>query len=184
LNQAAGRSVSDRDSTAGEDNEMPEEPEATTVLDSRVGRRAAITGIGAAAGLAALAACGGKTASGTPGAGYGANAAPTSAAAAAGGGTPIVKLTDVPLGGSVAGKTADGKPILLAQPTAGNVVAFTAICTHQGCTVGPAGAELHCPCHGSVYDAFTGAVKKGPAPSPLAAVPVHVAGGEVVAGTA
>jgi cytochrome b6-f complex iron-sulfur subunit len=161
---------------------MTERRDPTTLLDSTVGRRTAIAGLGAAAGLAALAACGGKASSGTPAAAAGTSDG--GSATGAGGGGPIVKLADVPVGGSAAGKTADGKPILLAQPTAGTVVAFTAICTHQGCTVAPAGTELHCPCHGSVFDAFTGAVKKGPAPSPLAAVPVHVAAGEVVAGSA
>jgi Rieske Fe-S protein len=159
---------------------MTERRDPTTLLDSTVGRRTAIAGLGAAAGLAALAACGGKASSGTPAAAAGTS----DGGSATGAGGPIVKLADVPVGGSAAGKAADGKPILLAQPTAGTVVAFTAICTHQGCTVAPAGTELHCPCHGSVFDAFTGAVKKGPAPSPLAAVPVHVAAGEVVAGSA
>ncbi|MGZ4650530.1 MAG: QcrA and Rieske domain-containing protein [Kineosporiaceae bacterium] len=46
----------------------------------------------------------------------------------------------------------------MAQPTAGRVVAFSAVCTHQGCRVNPAGPQLDCPCHGSVFDAFTGQV--------------------------
>jgi Rieske Fe-S protein len=50
----------------------------------------------------------------------------------------------------------------------------------MGCTVAPAGSEYHCPCHGSVYDAFTGAVKSGPAPRPLGKVPVKVADGNVI----
>jgi cytochrome b6-f complex iron-sulfur subunit len=60
-------------------------------------------------------------------------------------------------------------------------VAFSAICTHQGCTVAPAGRQFRCPCHGSVYDAATGKVIDGPAPAPLAAVPVKVDGADVVA---
>jgi Rieske Fe-S protein len=63
-------------------------------------------------------------------------------------------------------------------------VAFSAICTHMGCTVAPAGSELHCPCHGSRYNALTGAVLQGPAPRALPSVPVHVAGGKVVEGSA
>jgi nitrite reductase/ring-hydroxylating ferredoxin subunit len=51
----------------------------------------------------------------------------------------------------------------LAQPSTGKVVAFTAICTHQGCTVNPDGAVLRCPCHASTYDAFTGKNTSGPA---------------------
>lgn len=42
-------------------------------------------------------------------------------------------------------------------------------CTHLGCTVPWAGAEdqFHCPCHGSLFDKHTAAVKGGPAPRPL-----------------
>ena len=69
----------------------------------------------------------------------------------------------------------------MAQPTAGSVVAFSAICTHLGCTVAPQGKQLDCPCHGSVYDAFTGKVINGPAPRPLPSIPVTVQGGQVVA---
>jgi Rieske Fe-S protein len=62
------------------------------------------------------------------------------------------------------------------------VAAFSAICTHQGCTVAPAGKELDCPCHGSVYNAATGEVMGGPAPRPLDKVNVKIAGDNVVAG--
>jgi Rieske Fe-S protein len=86
------------------------------------------------------------------------------------------------VGGAVAAQGADGKPIIVAQPKKGDIVAFTAICTHRGCTVAPAGAQLRCPCHGSVYDAFTGKNLSGPAPAPLAAVKVSVSGGQVVPG--
>ena len=50
----------------------------------------------------------------------------------------------------------------------------------MGCTVNPDGKELKCPCHGSVYDATTGAVKSGPAPRPLPKIAVHVANGDVL----
>jgi cytochrome b6-f complex iron-sulfur subunit len=62
------------------------------------------------------------------------------------------------------------------------VVAFSAICTHQGCTVAAAGTQLQCPCHGSVFDAFTGKVVNGPAQAPLGKVDVSVSGQDVVAG--
>ncbi len=101
----------------------------------------------------------------------------------AGGGPPVevAKLADVPVGGSIAA-THDGKPILLAQPTAGTVVAFSAICTHRGCVVEPAKSEFACPCHGSRYDAATGAVLSGPAPLPLPKISVTVTGDTVLAG--
>lgn len=94
----------------------------------------------------------------------------------------LVKLADIPVGSAVAAKGVDGRPLIVAQPSAGKVVAFSAICTHRGCTVAPAGKELLCPCHDSVYDAATGKNLGGPAPRPLSPVPVHVAGGEVLQG--
>jgi Rieske Fe-S protein len=93
-----------------------------------------------------------------------------------------VAVSDVPLGGAVSAKTADGKPVIVARPTKGDIVAFTAVCTHKGCTVAPAGKQLECPCHDSVYDSFTGENLSGPAPKPLAAVKVTVSEGRVVAG--
>jgi cytochrome b6-f complex iron-sulfur subunit len=74
----------------------------------------------------------------------------------------------------------DGDPAIVARPTANTAVAFSAKCTHMGCTVQPAGSELHCPCHGSKYNALTGAVIQGPAPSPLPKIAVAVQNGEVV----
>jgi Rieske Fe-S protein len=75
-----------------------------------------------------------------------------------------------------------GKPITLARPSAGTVAAFSAICTHLGCTVNPGGSQLNCPCHGSVFNAFTGQVLHGPAPRALPSIAVHVADGYVVSG--
>jgi nitrite reductase/ring-hydroxylating ferredoxin subunit len=50
---------------------------------------------------------------------------------------------------------------------ANGIYAMTAICTHQGCSVGlPAGDRITCPCHGSVYD-LGGGNLLGPAVSPL-----------------
>lgn len=95
-------------------------------------------------------------------------------------GGPLVALADVPVGGAVAVTTAGGEKIVVAQPEAGQVVAFSAICTHRGCAVAPEGDRLHCPCHGSVFDAFTGAVVNGPADEPLPAFPVQLDGTEVV----
>jgi Rieske Fe-S protein len=145
-------------------------------------------GVGVSAGLV-LVGCGGSDDTAAPAAAASTQPAPASsaasseasspAAASGASGTKVVALADVPVGGSVAAEI-DGKPVLLAQPTAGKVVCFSAKCTHRGCTVAPAGAQLKCPCHGSVYTAATGAVEHGPAPAPLTAVPVEVSGSSVV----
>ena len=71
-------------------------------------------------------------------------------------------------------------PVVLAQPTAGNIVCFSAVCPHQGCAVGAAGKEYDCPCHGSKFNAETGAVLAGPAVTGLTAIKVKVSGDSVV----
>lgn len=113
-----------------------------------------------------------STATTTPGATGTLSSAPPAAGA-------LAAVADVPVGGSLAAEV-DGKPVVLAQPTAGTVVCWSAVCTHQGCTVAAGGAKLPCPCHGSVFDAATGAVVRGPARRALPAVPVTVQGGQVV----
>jgi cytochrome b6-f complex iron-sulfur subunit len=137
-------------------------------------RRQVVTaGAAGALGIAAaatLTGCGGSGSSTTT----------TNTGAGAGG--VLAALSAVPVGGAVAAKGSDGKAIIVAQPTSGTVVAFSAICTHMGCTVAPHGATLVCPCHGSQYDAFTGKVLRGPAPLPLPSVPVKVQGSDVVPG--
>jgi Rieske Fe-S protein len=72
--------------------------------------------------------------------------------------------------------------VIVAQPTEGSVVAFSAVCTHKGCTVAPDGDLLRCPCHGSTYDLLTGDNTGGPAPRPLAEIAVTVSGGVVTQG--
>jgi Rieske Fe-S protein len=94
----------------------------------------------------------------------------------------LAKLSDIKVGEAISAKGPDGAKIIIARPTDGTVAAFSAICTHQGCTVAPAGKELDCPCHGSVYNAATGEVMGGPAPRPLDKVSVKIAGDSVVAG--
>ena len=142
-----------------------------------LGRRPVLTGGLALAASGALAACGSDSGD----TGSGGSAAKDQGEAATGPGG-LVALADVPVGSAVGVEDADGKPVIVAQPSQGDVVAFTAVCTHKGCTVKPEGKELKCPCHGSVYDAFTGKNLSGPAPSPLAAIAVKVEGDQVVEG--
>ena len=59
--------------------------------------------------------------------------------------------------------TAD--PSIVIRPSSGTFVAFDAVCPHAGCTVGydPVQQVIICPCHGSQFNARTGAVEVGPA---------------------
>lgn len=145
-----------------------ESPTRRTVLTSGV----AVAG--AAAGAVALAACGTDSGSSSnSGDGGGGSVAPAPSGATVG------ALNDVPVGQAKA-VTVNGQAAILARPSADAAACFSAICTHQGCTVTPEGAELKCPCHGSVFNALTGAVEKGPAKTALPSIPVKVDGSNVV----
>ncbi|BDZ43820.1 hypothetical protein GCM10025865_31190 [Paraoerskovia sediminicola] len=149
-------------------------------------RRAVVAGAGAGAGALVLAACGvssgggassgSETAGGAPPSSDAPSEDPSGGAAAA----SLVALADVPVGGAIAVETSDGVPLLVTQPTEGEVHAFSAVCTHQGCTVAPDGDALRCPCHASSFALADGSVESGPAPEPLPEVPVEVSGGDVV----
>ena len=92
----------------------------------------------------------------------------------------IAAESDVAPGSAVTFKDA-GTPAVLVHLKNGDFVAYSAVCTHQGCTVAYKNGQLACPCHGSVYDPAKGAkVVAGPAPKPLPEIPVKVEGGEVV----
>lgn len=153
-------------------------PNRPAVGFGAVPRRIALGGgLAAVAGLAvACTVGGGRAESGAPnGGGQRATGGST--------GTPgaIVAVDSIPVGEAVA-VTIAGEPAVVARPDANTVTAFSRICTHMGCTVDVDGAMLRCPCHGSQYNALTGAVMHGPAERNLPAIAVKVSGGEVLQG--
>jgi thiosulfate dehydrogenase [quinone] large subunit len=75
----------------------------------------------------------------------------------------------------------DGQPDILIRAPSGELHAFSAVCTHAGCTVGYQQGEIVCPCHGGAFDAHTGAVVSGPPPQGLARKRVIESGGNVYA---
>lgn len=115
----------------------------------------------------------------TAGAGSAANAygPAASGGGSSGGGNLLARLDQVPPGGGiVVGKEA----VVLTRTSSGDVHAFSAVCTHQGCTVDRvSGGTIQCPCHGSRFDADTGAVRAGPASRPLPPVAVQVKDGGI-----
>jgi thiosulfate dehydrogenase (quinone) large subunit len=76
---------------------------------------------------------------------------------------------------------ADGSPDILIRDEAGDLKAFSAVCTHAGCTVGYEGGAIVCPCHGGEYNPETGEVIAGPPPSGLAAKRVIESDGQIYA---
>jgi cytochrome b6-f complex iron-sulfur subunit len=73
------------------------------------------------------------------------------------------------------------EPAILIHTPQGKYVAFTAVCTHLGCTV-QYRSDLHeiwCPCHNGMYS-LTGQNVSGPPPRPLTPYKVHVQGEDIV----
>ena len=142
-------------------------------------RRQVLLTVGVVAAAAAVtAACGSSSASSsgaTPAASKPAASGPAASTPAAGtpSGIPVAE-SDVPVGG---GTILTDSKVVVTQPTKGTFKAFTAVCTHQGCTVASvANGTISCPCHGSTFSAADGSVTGGVAPAPLASIPVTVAG--------
>jgi Rieske Fe-S protein len=81
--------------------------------------------------------------------------------AADAGGAALIRTRDVPVGGGV---VVLQRRVVVTQPRAGRFRVFSAICTHQGCTVSHvADRQIACPCHGSRYAIGNGSVVRGPA---------------------
>ena len=165
-------------------------------MEERISRRRFIhlgtaLGVGAAS-ASVLAACGGSGGfaggggdvsgggAGSGGAGSGGGSGGGSNETQARGGQAIASASEVAPGSAVEFSDS-GQPAVLVHLQSGDFVAYSAVCTHQRCTVAYRNGQLACPCHGSVFDAENGAeVVNGPAQLPLPEIPVEVRGGEVV----
>jgi nitrite reductase/ring-hydroxylating ferredoxin subunit len=132
-------------------------------------RRTVIAAAGAAGLTAALVACGDsddgskKSSSGKDNGGQ------------EGGSKDLGSAADIPEGG---GKIFKDQKVVVTQPKKGEFMAFSAVCTHAGCTVGSvSGGTINCPCHGSKFHITDGSVAHGPAAKPLPKANVQVEGG-------
>jgi Rieske Fe-S protein len=93
------------------------------------------------------------------------------------GGQLPATVDNVPRGG---GLVLSDPPIVLTRTSSGDLHAFSAVCTHQGCDVDKvANGKIDCPCHGSQFDADTGKVVTGPTSSGLRSIPVEVRDGSI-----
>lgn len=83
----------------------------------------------------------------------------------------LAAVDDIPDGGGLV--LSDDKLVLTRDGD--SVRCFTAVCTHQGCLVAAVqDGQIRCPCHGSAFDAATGAVVRGPATEPLEAEEIEI----------
>ncbi|MEV4578893.1 Rieske (2Fe-2S) protein [Nonomuraea jabiensis] len=134
-----------------------------------------------AGGLAlALTACGGGTDTAQSAGTASESSAPQSSAPQSGApqaGGALAKTADIPVGG---GTIFKDQKIVVTQPTSGEFKAFSAVCTHNGCTVGSVSdGVIVCPCHNSKFAIADGSVKDGPADKPLPAQQIKVEGDQI-----
>lgn len=153
-----------------------------TPQGSEVTRRAVVAGTGILAVSATLAACSSSGDSAPPvqapfePEAPGAPDAPPAGSEGTGGtgGQPLANTADIPVGG---GAVFADQEVVVTQPTPGAFMAFSAVCTHQGCTVNKvASGTIDCPCHGSKYAIADGSVVNGPASRSLAPRQITVSG--------
>ena len=135
------------------------------------------TAVGALA-LPVLAACGsdGGDAGGAGGGGAEGSGETGGGGGADGGsaGDALGSTSDVPVDGGV---ILPDQKIVLTQPGDGDIKAFTAVCTHQGCVVASVSdGTINCECHGSKFSIADGSVVNGPATSPLDEIAISVDG--------
>ncbi|MFA1537530.1 Rieske (2Fe-2S) protein [Actinomadura monticuli] len=138
-------------------------------------RRGLLVGAGLA-GVAGLAAACGGSGDGEESGGSGTGA--ESGGRDAGAGAALASAGEIPVGG---GKVFEDAEVVVCQPRQGRFTAFSAACTHRGCSVGSvSGGTINCPCHGSKFDIADGSVVNPPADKPLKTKKVTVQGDKIM----
>ncbi|MEV0416271.1 Rieske (2Fe-2S) protein [Streptomyces sp. NPDC050448] len=104
-------------------------------------------------------------------------AVPPAGGGGGGGGQALAQTSEIPVGG---GKVFKDQKVVVTQPMAGQFKAFSATCTHQGCSVATVkDGNIVCPCHQSLFKIADGTVAGGPATRPLAAAKISVEGDKI-----
>jgi thiosulfate dehydrogenase [quinone] large subunit len=93
-------------------------------------------------------------------------------------GVRVAGVADVAVGSVLPFTAPNGDPAYLLHPSATAYLAYSAVCTHQGCTVQHVDGGFACPCHGARFDS-SGQVLRGPAQAPLQKFTVVVDGADI-----
>lgn len=98
------------------------------------------------------------------------------------GSSQVIELAKIKVGETHQFALSNGMPAILFRTKTG-VFAYSATCTHEGCTVSykNSSKSLYCPCHGAEFDPFSnGGAISGPARDALPTVKVKIDGDWVV----
>lgn len=143
-------------------------------------RRRLLIGAGLAGVAGLAAACGGSGDGDDAGGGSADGGGDTGGGSTGGGGggTALASASEIPVGG---GKVFEDAKVVVCQPAQGQFKAFSAACTHRGCSVGSvSGGTINCPCHGSKFKITDGSVASPPAEEPLEEKQITVQGGKIM----
>ncbi|CNG73055.1 Rieske Fe-S protein [Mycobacterium tuberculosis] len=134
-------------------------------------RRGLLIGAGLAGVAGLAAACGGSADDAGSGGSGGVSGD-------AGSGGALASADEIPVGGGTVFEDAE---VVVCQPERGRFTAFSAACTHRGCSVGSvSGGTINCPCHGSKFKISDGSVVHPPADRPLDKKDVTVQDGKIM----
>ncbi|MFI6015770.1 Rieske (2Fe-2S) protein [Streptomyces sp. NPDC051243] len=146
-------------------------------MSIRPTRRTILIATGGAGAAALVAGCGDSGGNGDT-----SDSTPTSPSTGSPGrdgqeGQELTTTDKVPVGG---GTILKDQQVVVTQPQQGEFKAFSAICTHQRCTVGSVSdGTINCPCHGSKFSITDGSVANPPATQPLPEKQITVDGNSI-----
>ncbi|WP_345469604.1 Rieske (2Fe-2S) protein [Glutamicibacter ectropisis] len=101
-------------------------------------------------------------------------------------GQAVIALSEIEVGAraTVQAKHSSGAeiPVLLFRPDEKTVLAYSSVCTHQGCVVTTKSTkeDFFCACHGSRFQPSDGTVTDGPAIAPLGRYATEIKDDQVV----
>ncbi|SFP99578.1 Rieske (2Fe-2S) protein [Actinomadura madurae] len=140
-------------------------------------RRGLLIGAGLAGVAGLAAACGGSGGDDDAG-GSGGDSGGSGGGSGGSGGGALAAASEIPVGG---GKVFEDAKVVVCQPRQGEFKAFSAACTHRGCSVGSvSGGTINCPCHGSKFKIDDGSVVAPPADKPLEEKKITVQGDQIM----